>query len=474
MNTSRQIESKLTRWYLVLDFLAGITAHGILHVVRKIIIEPKAFGVQTNIKIDLHVILAALSTATVYVLISGLGGVYRNLTRKSRLKQASNTFTAVLVTSVFLFFAIFLDDFIKSYTQYYLTLGTYFSSLLFLSGISRFSIATWVRKQLDEKKIQFRTLLVGGGKEAGELFETFQKERTKGYQFLGYLKIDNEPIDQRITSLPLLGSSKSIKDVATDNHLEDVIIALKSGKSEIIAKIVSDLEELPVRIHVLPNLFSILSGQVKMDSFGRSLIEVKRELIPPHVVFLKRFFDIIFASIALLFSGPFILFAMLMVKKSSPGPLFYTQERLGKNGLPFHILKLRSMYTDAEKLGPQLSSEDDQRITPWGRTMRKYRIDELPQFINVLIGDMSIVGPRPERAFYYNQIITEAPQYKFLLKVKPGITSWGMVKYGYAENVSEMLERARYDLIYTENITLLSDIKILFYTLVTVIQGRGK
>ena len=443
-------------------------------MVRKIIIEPKAFGVQTNIKIDLHVILAALSTATVYVLISGLGGVYRNLTRKSRLKQASNTFTAVLVTSVFLFFAIFLDDFIKSYTQYYLTLGTYFSSLLFLSGISRFSIATWVRKQLDEKKIQFRTLLVGGGKEAGELFETFQKERTKGYEFLGYLKIDNEPIDQRITSLPLLGSSKSIKDVATDNHLEDVIIALKSGKSEIIAKIVSDLEELPVRIHVLPNLFSILSGQVKMDSFGRSLIEVKRELIPPHVVFLKRFFDIIFASIALLFSGPFILFAMLMVKKSSPGPLFYTQERLGKNGLPFHILKLRSMYTDAEKLGPQLSSEDDQRITPWGRTMRKYRIDELPQFINVLIGDMSIVGPRPERAFYYNQIITEAPQYKFLLKVKPGITSWGMVKYGYAENVSEMLERARYDLIYTENITLLSDIKILFYTLVTVIQGRGK
>ena len=288
------------------------------------------------------------------------------------------------------------------------------------------------------------------------------------------MKIDGEPVDQRLASLPQLGSSKSIKDVATDNHIEDVIIALKSGKSEIIAKIVSDLEELPVRIHVLPNLFSILSGQVKMDSFGRSLIEVKRELVPPHVVFLKRSFDIVFATIALFFSGPIILFAMMMVKKSSPGPLFYKQERLGKNGLPFHILKLRSMYIDSEKQGPQLSSEDDPRITPWGRTMRKYRIDELPQFINVLFGDMSIVGPRPERAFYFNQIISEAPQYKFLLRVKPGITSWGMVKYGYAENVSEMLERARYDLIYTENITLLSDIKILFYTLVTVIQGRGK
>ena len=132
------------------------------------------------------------------------------------------------------------------------------------------------------------------------------------------------------------------------------------------------------------------------------------------------------------------------------------------------------MILDAEQLGPQLSSKKDIRITRWGRIMRKYRIDELPQFYNVLKGDMAIVGPRPERKFYFEQIIAEAPQYKFLLRVKPGITSWGMVKYGYAENVEEMLERARFDLIYTENITLLSDIKILFYTLVTVLQGRGK
>ena len=167
MKTSRHIEYKLIRWYLVLDFLSGITAYGILHVVRKLIIEPKAFGVQTGVKIDSHVVLAAVSTATVYMLISALGGVYRNLTRKSRLKQASNTFTAVLFTSVLLFFAIFLDDFIKSYKQYYLTIGTYFSSLLLFSGLSRFSIATWVRNQLDVRKLQFRTLLVCGGKESG-------------------------------------------------------------------------------------------------------------------------------------------------------------------------------------------------------------------------------------------------------------------------------------------------------------------
>jgi lipopolysaccharide/colanic/teichoic acid biosynthesis glycosyltransferase len=147
---------------------------------------------------------------------------------------------------------------------------------------------------------------------------------------------------------------------------------------------------------------------------------------------------------------------------------------LGKNGSTFKIIKLRSMYNDAEALGPQLSSEEDPRITPWGRTMRKFRLDELPQFLNVLKGDMSIVGPRPERRFFFDQIIAAAPQYRYLLKVKPGITSWGMVKFGYAENVEEMIERARYDLIYTENITLVNDIKILFYTLVTVLQGRGK
>jgi lipopolysaccharide/colanic/teichoic acid biosynthesis glycosyltransferase len=237
---------------------------------------------------------------------------------------------------------------------------------------------------------------------------------------------------------------------------------------------ISTIENVNVRIHVLPNVFSIISGQVRMESLGRSLIEVKRELIKPHVAFIKRIFDIVVAAILLVLSSPFVLFSMAMIAVGSKGPIFFSQERLGKHGRTFRIIKLRSMYQDAEAKGPKLSSEDDPRITPWGRTMRKFRLDEMPQFYNVLRGDMSIVGPRPERKFYFDQIIESAPQYRYLLRVKPGITSWGMVKFGYAENVEEMLERARYDLIYTENITLLNDIKILFYTLVIVLQGRGK
>ena len=271
-----------------------------------------------------------------------------------------------------------------------------------------------------------------------------------------------------------LGTVTQLKDVVNDNEIEDVIIALGAGFNDQITRLVSEVEHQDLRIHVLPNLFSILTGQVKMESFGRSLIEIKRELIKPHVAFIKRVFDLLVAFTLLFTTSPLLLFSILMVRIGSKGSIFYTQERLGKHGRPFQIIKLRSMFENAEKLGPQLSSEEDPRITSWGRTMRKYRLDELPQFINVLKGDMSIVGPRPERRFFFDQITTQAPQYKYLLKVKPGITSWGMVKFGYAENVDEMLERARYDLIYTENITLINDIKILFYTLVIVLEGRGK
>ncbi len=474
MKRKKTLEKRLRIFYILLDFFSGAAAYSTLHIVRKRIIEPTRFGIELPLEFNGKFWFAICITAATYILFSALGGTYRDLTRKSRLKQTINTLSTTLVTALILFFLIFLDDYINSYDQYYVTLGTYTLTLFVFSGFFRYILASYVRKQLDSKKLSFKSILVGSGREAGDLLQSFHNDRTKGYDFIGYMKLKGDTIDTRINEIPFLGSINQIRDVANDNQIEDIIIALSSGNSEDIAKIVSDLEDLKLRIHVLPNLFSILSGQVKMESFGRSMIEVKRDLVPPHVAVIKRMFDIVVSIASLLLLSPIILLGVAGVKLSSPGPVFFRQERLGKNGRSFKIIKLRSMVLDAETLGPQLSSVDDPRITPWGRTMRKYRIDELPQFYNVLLGDMAIVGPRPERKFYFEQIVGQAPQYKFLLRVKPGITSWGMVKYGYAENVEEMLERARFDLIYTENITLLSDIKILFYTLVTVLQGRGK
>ncbi len=189
----------------------------------------------------------------------------------------------------------------------------------------------------------------------------------------------------------------------------------------------------------------------------------------------KRIMDIIVSFIFIVLASPLYLFLAIGVKRSSPGKVFYCQERVGKNGKPFKIIKFRSMYEDAEADGcPRLSSQNDNRITKFGMFMRRTHLDEIPQFFNVLTGEMSLVGPRPERQHYINLIMERAPYYRLLLLVKPGITSWGQVSFGYAENVEQMIERLRYDIMYFENMSLLMDIKILFYTVLAVLKRDGK
>ena len=228
-------------------------------------------------------------------------------------------------------------------------------------------------------------------------------------------------------------------------------------------------------IKITPDARDISVGAIHQHSiFHAPFIVINNRLMPEWQYSLKRIFDIVISLVAMILLSPVYVVTAIIVKATSPGPVFYAQERIGHLGRPFKMHKFRSMYVDAEQAGPALSKDNDPRITPFGRFMRKVRLDEIPQFYNVLRGTMSLVGPRPERQFYIDQIVKRAPEYLLLQRVKPGITSWGQVRYGYASNVDEMVERLRYDLLYLDNMSLTTDLKILLYTVIIIIQGRGK
>lgn len=318
-------------------------------------------------------------------------------------------------------------------------------------------------------------MVIGGNERAVRMVEEIRLLRKDpGYRFEGFIQVNGS--DTHLDGImPNLGKVNDIQRVIESNEIEEVIIAIGSSDHEILERILNSLEGLNTAIRIIPDIYDILSGSVRMSSiYGAPLIEIDRQIIPQWQVSIKRLMDWTVSVIALAVLSPLLCFVGLLVLVTSKGPVFYLQERIGRHGVPFRIIKFRTMFVNAEKSGPQLSRDDDPRITPVGRFLRKSRLDEFPQFLNVLRGDMALVGPRPERAYFIDQIVKRAPHYRHLQKVRPGITSWGQVKYGYAENVDEMVQRLRFDLIYIENMSIALDFKILFYTVLTVLRGSGK
>ncbi len=455
--------------FIASDFLAAALSWALFYYYRKTNIEHEEFSFNETFYYGI------LFIPILWLLFYTLQGTYQDVRRLYRLKILSYTAFATIFGSIVLFFALLIDDDVNTYFNYYRSLLTLALLHFGVTFFSRLVITSILVARIHTRKDGFKTLLIGGSEKAVAIYQEIEGiEKGGGNQFVGFVNLNG--IDKLLENkMPYLGHVDQLEQIISENRIEEIIIALESTEHERLKTIISRINGENIVIKVLPDMYDILSGSVKLNNiFGALLMEVNAEVMPYWQRVAKRLFDIFFSILAIILLIPVYIFLTIAVKLSSPGPILFFQERIGLNGKPFKIIKFRTMYIDAEKAGPQLSSTDDPRITPIGKFMRKARLDEFLQFFNVLKGDMSLVGPRPERQFFIDQIKAREPQFLELTKVRPGITSWGQVKYGYAENVDQMIQRMKFDLLYLRNRSIALDLKILMHTVLIIVKAKGK
>jgi len=422
-------------------------------------------------------LLTAIVIYIYWLLIFTFIGLYRTWFARSRFDELTSLFKASFVGIFILFFLIFYDDMVKgeSATTGRYLIFIYWGLFLFIVGSGRLFVRSFQRNLLIRGIGRKNALIVGYNPKAHNIHQTVNKARGLGIDIIAYVAVNKENIGKEYEGVKVVDTVENIRSVINEFEISEIIIALEKNEDNIVMEVLSKCEGEEVSIKIVPDLYEIISGQARTNQiYGFPLIDIMPQLMPEWEKKIKRLMDIVISFLILTLTLPVTLLVAIAIKFDSKGPVFFLQERMGQNGKIFKVIKFRSMIDNAEAYtGPMWSTKDDPRITRVGKFIRKTRIDEIPQMINVLKGEMSLVGPRPERPYFVEKLSKEIPLYKRRLKVRPGVTGWAQVKHKYDETIEDVKTKLRYDLFYIENMSLRMDLKILFRTIFVVITGRG-
>jgi exopolysaccharide biosynthesis polyprenyl glycosylphosphotransferase len=424
--------------------------------------------------------IPALVISIYWVIVFLFFGMYKKLYLTSRFDEILRVGKVTILGTLVLFFVLFIDNlgwnseninYAKSYTL------TYWLIVFISVAFFRVLVLTFEIIQIKKGKGLHRAVIIGTGETAKNIRENLDRNKTSGMNVVGFVtETDTRSISKKIDGVPVIGSLTNIRNLLIEHQIKDVIVALEHEDTEKLIRILDDIDIPDVSVKIVPGFIHLISGLNRTNQiFGLPLIEVMPDPMPSWEKFTKRLFDILMSIIILVITSPLILALLVLIKATSKGPAIFSQERIGLYGKPFTIYKFRTMYQDAEaRSGPVMAAKNDPRITPLGLWLRKLRFDEIPQLFNVLKGNMSLIGPRPERSFFVEQFKKEIPLYTRRLRVRPGITGWAQVKWKYDESLEDVKEKTKYDLFYVENMSLRMDFKILINTVFTVIAGKGQ
>jgi exopolysaccharide biosynthesis polyprenyl glycosylphosphotransferase len=419
----------------------------------------------------------ALFVYLYWLMVFFMVGLYRSWYAASRFDELALLFKSITLGCLFLFFAVFVDDQSQRTVPVSsrMLIAIYWGVLLMCVSTGRLAMRSIQRAMLIAGIGARNAVIIGSIEKARDLYEQVIQYPALGYRVVGFVGVGAGRSSKQGAEPRMLGKLDDLHDLISSHDVREVLIALDSSDHDRLLEIMAKCNSHKVGMKIMPDMYDIISGQARTNAiYGFPLIEISPQLMTPWEESLKRMLDIVVSMLILVVGMPIWILIAAIVKLESPGQILYKQERVGKDGELFSIIKFRSMREDAEKAGPQWANKKDPRITRVGKWLRKLHLDEVPQFINVLNGHMSLVGPRPERPMFVESLSKEIPLYTRRLKVRPGITGWAQVKHQYDESIEDVRKKVQYDLYYIENMSLRMDMKILFSTASHMLLGKGR